>query len=79
MPESSMHPDPSMLIIFVAGGDLAWRKLIPALYNLFLDKWLPVKFAIIGIDRRELTTDEFRARLRDGVDTFSRRGKTGLS
>lgn len=75
MPESSMHPDPTMLIIFGAGGDLTWRKLTPALYNLFLDKWLPDKFAIIGIDRRELTTDEFRARLRDGVDTFSRRGK----
>ena len=33
--------DPAILVIFGAGGDLTWRKLIPALYNLFLDGLLP--------------------------------------
>ena len=38
--------DPSILVIFGAGGDLTWRKLVPALYNLCLDNLLPDKFAI---------------------------------
>lgn len=69
------HPDPSVLVIFGAGGDLTWRKLIPALLNLYLDHWLPEKFAIIGLDRKEMSDDEFRNSLRDGIDKFSRRGK----
>ncbi len=68
--------DPTVIYIFGAGGDLTWRKLVPALYNLFLDHWLPEKFAIIGIDRKEMTIDEFRQHLRKGIDQFSRRGKT---
>jgi glucose-6-phosphate 1-dehydrogenase len=69
------RPDPCVLVIFGAGGDLTWRKLIPALYNLYLDQWLPEKYSIIGLDRKEMTDDEFRNRLRDGVDKFSRKGK----
>lgn len=72
---SSMHPDPTVIVIFGAGGDLTWRKLAPALYNLFLDKWLPEQFAVIGLDLKEMSDDEFRQRLRQGVDQFSRRGK----
>jgi glucose-6-phosphate 1-dehydrogenase len=69
-------PDPCVVVIFGAGGDLTRRKLIPALYNLYLDKWLPPKFAVIGIDRKALPDDEFRAEMRKSVDEFSRRGKT---
>jgi glucose-6-phosphate 1-dehydrogenase len=69
------HPGPTVLIIFGAAGDLTWRKLVPALYNLHLDKWLPEQFAVIGVDMKEMQVDEFRQRLRDGVDRFSRRGK----
>lgn len=69
------RPDPCVLVIFGAGGDLTWRKLIPALYNLYLDQWLPEKFSIIGLDRKEMTDDEFRNRLRDGVNKFSRKGE----
>ena len=36
-PSSIPSPSPSLLVIFGAGGDLTWRKLIPALYNLYLD------------------------------------------
>jgi glucose-6-phosphate 1-dehydrogenase len=68
--------EPIVMIIFGAGGDLTWRKLIPALYNLFLDHHLPLQFAVIGIDQKNSTEDEFRGRLRKGVDQFSRRGKS---
>jgi glucose-6-phosphate 1-dehydrogenase len=71
-----MHPDPTILVIFGAGGDLTWRKLIPALYNLCLGNWLPGHLAIIGIDRKEMSDDEFREHLQEGVDQFSRSGKT---
>ncbi|MFN2217783.1 MAG: hypothetical protein ACK2UA_04205, partial [Anaerolineae bacterium] len=40
-----IHPDPETLVIFGGGGDLTWRKLVPALYNLFLDGYLPDRFA----------------------------------
>jgi glucose-6-phosphate 1-dehydrogenase len=69
------RPDPTVFIIFGGAGDLAWRKLIPALYNLYLDKWLPDKFLIIGTGHRHANEEEFRQHLREGVDKFSRRGK----
>jgi hypothetical protein len=37
--EADHQPNPSVFVIFGAGGDLTWRKLVPALYNLFLDGW----------------------------------------
>lgn len=67
---------PTELIIFGAGGDLAWRKLTPALYNLYLDQWLPERFMIVGVDRKDMEEKAFHQRLRDGVDQFSRRGVT---
>jgi len=72
----SMHPGPTILVIFGAGGDLTWRKLVPALYNLFLDHWLPAQFAVLGVDMKAMGLEEWRTRLRQGTDTFSRRGKT---
>jgi glucose-6-phosphate 1-dehydrogenase len=66
--------EPTVIVIFGAGGDLTWRKLVPALYNLFLDKCMPQRFAIIGLDRTGMNDDEFRRHLRQGVDQFSRRG-----
>jgi len=62
-------------VIFGAAGDLTWRKLVPALYNLCVDDLLPEQFAVIGIDRKEMSDADFRQRLRQGVDKFSRRGK----
>ncbi len=73
-PHKENRPGSTVMVIFGAGGDLAWRKLVPALYNLCLDNWLPGNFAIIGMDRRELTAQEFREYLRDGVAKNSRRG-----
>jgi glucose-6-phosphate 1-dehydrogenase len=66
---------PSILVILGAAGDLTHRKLLPALFNLFLDKRLPEKFSIIGIDRKHLEQEAFRNHLHEGVNEFSRRGR----
>ncbi|MES2332523.1 MAG: glucose-6-phosphate dehydrogenase [Bacteroidota bacterium] len=67
---------PTIIVILGATGDLTWRKLIPAIYNLYLDKWIPEKFAVIGVSRNDMAEKEFRKRLHEGVDKFSRRGKS---
>jgi len=74
--DADHRPDPSVFVIFGAGGDLTWRKLVPALYNLFLDGWLPEKFEVLGLDMGGMSDDQFRDHLRQGVDEFSRQGKT---
>ena len=74
--ENITKTKPTIINIFGGSGDLTWRKLIPALYNLFLDGWLNEKFSIICIGRTEMKDGEFIQKLKDGVDQFSRRGKT---
>ncbi len=66
---------PVIFIIFGGTGDLNSRKLIPALYNLYLDKWLPEKFAIIGTGRTKYTDESYRKKLKDDNNEFSRSGK----
>lgn len=73
--QSAKNPEPVIVTIFGAAGDLTWRKLVPALFNLYLDERLPEKFAIIGLDIREMEQDAFKERLLDGVNKFSRRGE----
>jgi glucose-6-phosphate 1-dehydrogenase len=68
--------DPTVFIIFGGGGDLTWRKLMPALFNLYLDRSLPEPFLLLGMDRLEQTDEVYRKHLREGVDQFSRRGPT---
>lgn len=65
---------PISVVIFGATGDLAWRKLVPALYNLHLDNQLPQKFTILGMNRRAIELEEWRKHLLNGVNQFSRRG-----
>ena len=65
---------PTILVIFGGMGDLTWRKLAPALYNLLLDRQLPEHFAVIGLDLKDASPDEFRLRLRDGANGFCERG-----
>ena len=65
-------PDPCTLVIFGGSGDLAKRKLIPALYNLMLDGVLPSKFAVLGLGRKTYSEEEFRESVRDGVVKYSR-------
>lgn len=68
-------PDAAALVIFGAGGDLTYRKLVPALYDLHMDGLLPEQFDLIGVDARKLSLDEFKKRLQEGTAQFSRRGK----
>ena len=65
--------DPVTLVIFGGGGDLAHRKLLPALYNLHLDALLPPRTAIVGVGRPIMSDDQFRDFARDGVTNYSRR------
>ena len=65
-------PKPCNLVIFGITGDLAARKLVPALYNLYLRDLLPAGFAIVGAGRQEMTDDEVKAALRTACDKFSR-------
>jgi glucose-6-phosphate 1-dehydrogenase len=73
--EKHNRPPATILVVFGGAGDLTWRKLGPALYNLYEDGWLPDQMAVVGVDGKELSVDDYRDRLRDGVDRFSRRGK----
>ena len=66
--------DPCSMVIFGASGDLTRRKLVPALYNLRLDRLLPGAGAVVGAARREMSNEAFAASLRKGVETYSRRG-----
>jgi glucose-6-phosphate 1-dehydrogenase len=64
---------PTTLVIFGATGDLAHRKLLPALYNLAHDGALPERFELIGIARSEHTDEQFRAIAKESIERFSRR------
>ncbi len=74
--EPSKKVNPTIIVIFGATGDLSWRKLVPAVYNLFLDKWIPEQFVVIGMGRSAMTDEEFRNHSLEGVDKFSRSGKS---
>lgn len=67
--------EPTVLVIFGGAGDLTWRKLVPALFDLSRDRSLPDQFALIAVDRVQLSQEEIRRRLHDGVNRFSRFGK----
>jgi glucose-6-phosphate 1-dehydrogenase len=64
---------PTTLVIFGATGDLAKRKLLPAIYNLAHEGALPERFTLIGTSRGEMTDEEFRAMARESISEFSRR------
>lgn len=62
-------------VIFGAGGDLTKRKLIPALYDLYLDKKLPMDFSILGLDIQNWSQIEFNNHLKEFTGKFSRHEK----
>jgi glucose-6-phosphate 1-dehydrogenase len=64
--------EPCTMIICGATGDLTERKLAPALYNCFLDGFLPPEFTGVGFARREWTDDQFRDHLLAGINKYSR-------
>ena len=64
---------PTVLVIFGGTGDLAHRKLLPALYNLAHEGALPERFELVGVARREQPDEDFRAMARESIERFSRR------
>jgi len=60
--------EPCVLVIFGASGDLAWRKLVPALYELDERGDLPPDLCVLGVARSEMSDDEFRDKMRSGAE-----------
>ncbi|TWP28162.1 glucose-6-phosphate dehydrogenase [Apibacter muscae] len=60
-----------ILIIFGASGDLTYRKLIPAIFDLYKQNSLPEKFSVLGVSRTPFTDDSFREKMKEGILKFS--------
>jgi glucose-6-phosphate 1-dehydrogenase len=65
-------PDPCVLVLFGATGDLAHRKVIPAMYQLWRTNLLPHEFVLLAVGRREYDDDAFRAEIHKSLEQFSR-------
>src|SRR5947209_6084794 len=65
-------PEPCVMVIFGATGDLTHRKLLPALYNLALEQPLPAGFSVVGFARRPYSDDQFRQQALEAINEFSR-------
>ena len=61
----------SRFVIFGASGDLTSRKLIPALYRLYLQQRLPAGTRIVGCSRSEFSDEAWRAQLAESTKTFA--------
>jgi glucose-6-phosphate 1-dehydrogenase len=66
---------PAAIVIFGAKGDLTRRKLIPALYNLYIGNHLPPSFCIVCVDYITVAEEEYKTDLLAGIAEFSRNGK----
>ncbi len=64
---------PTTLVIFGATGDLAKRKLLPALYNLAHEGALPERFHLVGVSRKQKENEDYRAECEEAIRRFSRR------
>src|SRR5215471_2624762 len=65
------QPQPATLVIFGAGGDLTKRLVVPALYHLVQARKLPDRFAIIGVDRNDQTTEQWSQSLTKMIQTLT--------
>jgi len=70
--ELRRRPEPCVLTIFGASGDLTRRKIFPALYALAYRKLLPEQFAVLGVARTAMPTEEFVASMEEAVREFGR-------
>jgi glucose-6-phosphate 1-dehydrogenase len=68
-----MPVHPTILVIFGGTGDLAKRKLLPAIYNLAHEGALPERFSLISVSRSDIPNDDYRAMAKESVAEFSRR------
>ncbi|MBE5106089.1 glucose-6-phosphate dehydrogenase [Bacillus thuringiensis] len=64
-------------VLFGATGDLAKRKIYPALYNLYRDQKLPKQISVIGLGRRQVSHVDFQERIKESIETFSRHREEG--
>jgi len=64
-------PEPQIIVIFGASGDLTQRKLVPALYKLRRGRRIPPETTIVGVARRDWSDDFFREHMREGIEQFS--------
>ncbi len=65
-------PDPCVVIIFGASGDLTHRKLMPSLFSLACEGLLPENFAVVGVARSDMDTESFRRQIKKAVETYAR-------
>ncbi|TCO07311.1 glucose-6-phosphate dehydrogenase [Natronoflexus pectinivorans] len=65
------QPEKHILVIFGASGDLTYRKLVPSVFDLFTQKLLPENFGILGLGRTELSDDQFREKMKEGIEKFA--------
>ncbi|MFW6358991.1 MAG: glucose-6-phosphate dehydrogenase [Chroococcales cyanobacterium] len=63
-------PEPLIMVIFGASGDLTQRKLVPSIYQLKRERRLPPEITVVGVARREWSHDYFREQMREGVEQF---------
>src|SRR3990170_4863698 len=68
----AQRPDPCVMVIFGASGDLTKRKIVPAIYSLALRGLLPERFGLVGAARTPESDDQFRTRMRAAVEEFGR-------
>lgn len=61
---------PTILVLFGATGDLALKKILPALFDLYIDQKLPKLFGVVGFSRRDFTNEQFRSYVHDIVRTY---------
>ncbi|KHF36815.1 Glucose-6-phosphate 1-dehydrogenase [Paenibacillus sp. P1XP2] len=64
--------NPTTFVLFGATGDLAKRKIYPALYHLYIHGKLPASFSVIGLGRKELNDETFRAHVQQSLHDFYR-------
>lgn len=73
--KTNEHTAPTVFVIFGGAGDLSWRKLFPALFDLSLGRGIPFHLAIIAVDKKLSGDSDLKNHLHDGVNKFSRHGK----
>jgi glucose-6-phosphate 1-dehydrogenase len=64
---------PTTLVIFGGTGDLAHRKLLPAIYNLAHEGALPERFNLIALSRSDMSDEDYRKLARESIEQYSRR------
>ncbi|MEO8665985.1 MAG: glucose-6-phosphate dehydrogenase [Ignavibacteria bacterium] len=64
-------PDPCIMVIAGASGDLTKRMLMPSLFKLYSENLLPKNFTVVGFSRKKMDSDEFRECMKDAIKEFS--------